>query len=376
MGQSEEFTVGVEEEYQIVDAETRELGPRALRILPGAQAAVGEQVTPEMYLSQIEIATPVCRDLAEVRAELTRLRREVNAAAGRQGCRIAAAGTHPFSHWEDQEITPRRRYTGIAEEYEQLAREHLIYGCHVHIGVSDREAAVRVMSRARLWLAPLLALAANSPFWLGRDTGYASYRTEIWRRWPMAGTPQEFESRSEYDALVETLVATGSVADATKIYWDLRPSARFETLEFRVTDVCLTVDEAVMIAGLARALTRTCYGQAARGQQPVRVRPELLRAAKWRAARYGLDSTLIDVEKGESVAAHDLIGRLLARLRDALEEDRAWEEVSELVRATLGRGNGATRQRAAFARANRFEELVDFIVGETRPRPESVGQAQ
>jgi glutamate---cysteine ligase / carboxylate-amine ligase len=365
MAQTEEFTVGVEEEYQIIDARTRELRPRSLHILPRAQAAVGEQVTPEMYLSQIEIGTPVCRTLAEVRAELTRLRREVNAAAEREGCRIAAAATHPFSHWEEQEVTPRRRYAGIVEEYEQLAREHLIYGCHVHVGIKDREAAVRVMNRARLWLAPLLALAANSPFWLGQDTGYASYRTEIWRRWPMAGTPHEFASRAEYDSLVATLVATGSADDATKIYWDVRPSARFETLEFRVTDVCLTAGEAVMIAGLVRALARTCYGQAVRGEPFARVRPELLRAAKWRAARYGLEAELIDVERGESVAAPELIERLLARLRGALEEDEAWEEVSELVRATLRRGNGAARQRAAFARGNSFEDVVDFITAET-----------
>jgi carboxylate-amine ligase len=365
MSNSQDFTLGVEEEYQIVDVTTRELRPRALRILPGARAAVGDQVTPEMYLSQIEIATPVCRNLAEVRAELTRLRREVGAAAAQQGCRIAAAGIHPFSHWEDQEITPRPRYTSIAEEYEQLAREHLIYGCHVHVGITDREAAVQVMNRARLWLAPLLALAANSPFWLGGDTGYASYRTEVWRRWPMAGTPQEFESRLEYDRLVEALVVTGSVADATKIYWDVRPSARFETLEFRVTDVCLTVDEAVMIAGLIRALARTCHGQATRNDPPHRVRPELLRAAKWRAARYGLDADLIDVERGEAVAARELVERLLTRLRGALEEDGAWEEVGELVHSVLRKGNGAARQRAAFARADSFEEVVDFIVEET-----------
>ena len=365
MAHAEEFTLGVEEEYQIVDVETRELNPRALSILPGARAAVGEQVTPELYLSQIEIGTPVCRSLTEVREQLTRLRREVNAAAEREGSRIAAAGTHPFSHWEDQKITPRRRYAGIAEEYEQLAREHLIYGCHVHVGICDREAAIRVMNRARLWLAPLLALAANSPFWLGRDTGYASFRTEIWRRWPMAGAPLVFGSRAEYDRLVEVLVATGSVSDATKIYWDVRPSARFETLEFRVTDVCLTVDEAVMTAGLVRALARTCYGQAARDEPLEPVRPELLRAAKWRAARYGLDADLIDAEEGQAVPAHELVERLLTRLRDALEEDGAWEEVSELVRTTLRRGNGAARQRAAFARANSFEDVVDLIVSET-----------
>ena len=357
--------MGVEEEYQIVDAGTRELRPRALRILPKARAAVGDQVTPELYLSQIEIGTPVCQSLAEVRSELTRLRREVGAAAEGEGSRIAAAGTHPFSHWEDQEITPRKRYTGIAQEYEQLAREHLIYGCHVHVGIRDREAAIQVMNRARIWLAPLLALAANSPYWLGWDTGYASFRTEVWRRWPMSGTPQLFGSRAEYDALVETLIATGSVGDATKIYWDLRPSARFETLEFRVTDVCLTVDEAVMIAGLARALARTCYGQEERGEPLAAVRPELLRAAKWRAARYGLDADLIDAENGEAVPAADLVNRLLARLRPALEADRAWDEVSELVGATLRRGNGAARQRAAYSRAESFEDVVDFIVAET-----------
>jgi carboxylate-amine ligase len=365
MPQAEEFTMGVEEEYQIVDAETRELRPRALRILPKARAAVGDQVTPELYLSQIEIGTPVCQSLAEVRSELIRLRREVGAAAEGEGSRIAAAGTHPFSHWEDQEVTPRKRYTGIAQEYEQLAREHLIYGCHVHVGIRDREAAIQTMNRARVWLAPLIALAANSPYWLGWDTGYASFRTEMWRRWPMSGTPQLFGSRAEYDALVEALVTTGSVGDATKIYWDLRPSARFETLEFRVTDVCLTVDEAVMVAGLARALARTCYGQEERGKPLAAVRPELLRAAKWRAARYGLDADLIDAEKGEAVPAVDLINRLLALLRPALEADQSWDEVSELVGAVIKRGNGAARQREAYSRADKFEDVVDFIVAET-----------
>lgn len=365
MTDNEQFTIGVEEEYQIVDIETRELRPRSLLILPEAQASVGDSVTPELYLSQIEIGTPICQTLAEVRTQLTRLRREVDAAARRQGCSIAAAGTHPFSHWQDQEVTPKRRYLGIAQEYEQLAREQLIYGCHVHVGIRDREIAIGVMNRARLWLAPLLALAANSPFWLGWDTGYASFRTEIWRRWPMSGTPQVFSSRAEYDSLVETLVATGSVSDATKIYWDVRPSARFETLEFRVTDVCMTVDEAVMIAGLVRALARTCYGQARRDEMLRPVRPELLRAAKWRAARYGLEGELINVEAGNAMPARELVEQLMARLRPVLEEYQDWEEVSEIVRATLSSGNGAARQRRAFSRAESYEEVLDMIVAET-----------
>lgn len=361
----ETFTLGVEEEYQIIHPETRELCSRAARILPKAQQAVGEEVQPELYLSQIEIGTPVCQTLAEVRAELVRLRRGVIAAAERDGSCIGAAGTHPFSHWEDQKLTPKERYYGIAEKYAQLAREQLIFGCHVHVGVSDREAAMQISNRARVWLAPLLALSANSPFWLGEDTAYASFRTEIWRRWPMSGTPQFFASRAEYDRLVASLVATGSVSDGTKIYWDLRPSARFETLEFRVTDVCLTIDEAVMITGIARALVRRGYEEAVVDRPPPAIRQELLRAAKWRAARYGLDADLVDVEAGESLPARELIEKFLASLRPSLEEHGEWEEVSSLVGETIRRGTGAARQRQAYAQAGRFEDVVDLIITET-----------
>ncbi|HEV2765017.1 MAG TPA: carboxylate-amine ligase [Pyrinomonadaceae bacterium] len=361
----EEFTIGVEEEYQIVHAETRELRPRAAKVLPEARSKVGDSVQPELYLSQIEIGTPVCRTLAEVRAEIVRLRREVIRAAERDGNRIAAAGTHPFSHWEEQQITPRARYLGIAEDYQQLAREHLIFGCHVHVGIRDREAAIQVMNRTRPWLSVLLALASNSPFWLGSDTGYASFRTEIWRRWPMAGTPHVFTSRAEYDALVASLVAAGAISDATKIYWDVRPSARFETLEFRVTDVCMTVDEAVLVTGLVRALARTCYAQAARGEHFEHARPELLRAAKWRAARYGLDAELVDVEDVRLVPAREAVEKLLAFVRPSLEELGEWDEVSALARATLERGTGAARQRAAFEHHGRPEDVVDLIVAQT-----------
>ena len=363
--QREEFTIGVEEEYQIVHPETRELRSRAQRILPKAQAVVGDEVQPELYLSQIEIGTPICHSITEVRAELVRLRHEVITAAERDGSRIAAAGTHPYSHWGEQQLTPKERYRGIAEDYKQLAREQLIFGCHVHIGIKDREAAIEVMNRSRPWLAVMLALAANSPFWLGLDTGYDSFRTELWRRWPMAGTPQVFTSRAAYDRLVEDLISTNSVSDATKIYWDLRPSARFETLEFRVTDVCLTVNEAVMIAGLARSLARTGYAEAERGVELVHVRPELLRAAKWRAARYGLAEVLIDTQAARAVPAPEMVGKFLNYLRPALEEHGEWDEIASLVNETVERGTGAARQREAFARRERLEDVVDFVIAET-----------
>ena len=364
---TEDFTIGVEEEYQIVGADSRELRPRAERIMRGARDEAGDDVTNELYLSQIEIGTPVCRTLADVRGELTRLRHAVCEAARRTNSRICAAATHPFSHWEDQQVTPKARYVAISQDYQQLAREQIICGCHVHVGIDDSEMMIQTMNRARAFLAPLLALSANSPYWLGTDTGYASYRTEIWSRFPMSGAPQIFRDHREYERLVGTLVAAEAITDGSKIYWDLRPSSRFSTLEFRVTDVCLTIDEAVMIAGLVQALARTCYAEAARdAEAPEYARPELLRAAQWRAARYGLDADLIDVPALRSRPAPEVIASFLAYLRPALEEHAAWDEVTTLVSETLARGNGASRQRAAYVARDSHEGVVDFVIDETR----------
>jgi len=359
------YTIGVEEEYQIVDPATRQLRQRAARILPGAREAVGDVVTNELYLSQIEIGTPVCRTLAEVRGELVRLRRAVVEASAREGCRIASAGTHPFSRWEDQTLTPKPRYGSILEEFQQITREQIIFGCHVHVGIADREESIRIMNRARAWLAPILALSASSPFWLGVDTGYASYRTELFGRFPMTGIPADLGSRAEFDELVANLAGVGSIEDGSKLYWDIRPSSRFDTLEFRIADVCQTVDEAVMIGGLCRALALACRGATDRDAPSARVRPELLRAAKWRAARFGLDGELIDLEALRLAPASEVVENFLKFLRPSLESLGEWDEVRSLVAQTLSRGNGARRQRVAFERAGRFEDVVDLIVGET-----------
>ena len=311
------FTIGVEEEFLIVDADTGALRPRAELILPPAREALGDDVQPELHQSQLETATPVCPSLPEVRRELVRLRKELMAAAEQHGSRIAAAATHAFSSWQDDPgITPK--YRKLEVDYRQLAREQIICGCHVHVGMENRDAAVQVMNRARPWLSPILALAANSPYWEGVDTGYASYRTEIWRRWPMAATPEPFASAAELDEVIDALVATGSIDDPARIYWDMRPSARFPTLEFRVTDVCLTVDESVMVAGLVRGLVRTCHDQAEAGEPVPNVRRELLRAATWRAARYGLDGDLVDVIGQRALPARDMIDTLLELTRPAL----------------------------------------------------------
>jgi carboxylate-amine ligase len=365
MAAGDSFTLGVEEEYQLVDPDSRELRSRAGRVLPAAEAELGDRVHPELYRSQVEMNTPVCATLAEVRDAVRRTRRALAEAAGREGLRIAAAGTHPFSHWRDQTVTPRTRYRNLERDHRQVFREQVVFGCHVHIGIDDREAAIQTMNRVRPWLPVLLALSANSPFWLGADTGYASYRSEVWNRWPMAGMPQVFASRAEYDALVEALVATGSLREPTKLYWDVRPSTRFETLEFRVADVCLGVDEAVMVAGLARALAFTCHQAALRGEPDPAPRPELLRAAKWRAARHGLGADLVDVLGRRSRPAPELVEAFLGAVRPGLEAGGDLEEVTELVRATVARGTGADRQRRALARAGRLEAVVDLVVEET-----------
>lgn len=360
-----DWTLGVEEEYQIVDIATRELRPHSTQLLPRVEPALGDDVQPELYQTQIETTSQVCATLGEVRAEVVRLRRALLASAARDGYGIAAAGTHPFSRAEPQPITPKPRYEGIAKEFQQLVDELIIFGCHVHVGLDDREGAIQVLNRVRPWLAPLLALSANSPFWQGRDTGYASYRTELWQRLPMAGPPQSFASRAEHDALIRALVATGSIEDATKIYWDLRLSERFPTIEFRVTDVCMSVDEAIMIAGLARALARTCYEQSLEDIPFVSIRHELIRAAHWRAARFGLNGTLIDVTAEAEVPARTLIEGLLAFVRPALEAAGDWDEVAALVQATLEHGNGASRQRQVYRRSGRIEAVVDLILEET-----------
>ena len=251
------------------------------------------------------------------------------------------------------------------DEFGLLAREHVIFGCHVHVGLADREAALATMNRARAWLSPLLALAANSPFWLGEETGYASYRTELWSRWPMAGPPLPFDSYAEYSGLLRTLVATGDLEDASRIYWDVRLPEKVPTIEFRVTDVCLSVDEAVMTAGLVRALARTCREAAERDEPFVPVRHEVLRVAHWHAARYGLEADLVDPAAGRHLPATELLEDFLAFLRDALEDAGDWDEVAGLVRQTLRRGNAAARQRAAFARAGKWEDVIELLVRET-----------
>ena len=356
------FTVGVEEEFHLVDAETLALRPRAERVLPAAEAVLGDRVSSEINLSQVETATPICTTLDDVRASITRTRRTLDAAAASVGARILPSGTHPFSEWLGQVTTPKPRYVGLDDVYQQLVREQLICGCHVHVGIADPDVAVRTMDRMRPWLATLLAIGANSPLWEGVDTGYASYRTEVYARWWSTGTPTAFGSRDAYDAVVASLVAVGAVEDATKLYWDVRPSTRYATLEIRVADVQPDVDGAVLYAALARSLVRTCAAAAERGDRFDDPHPQLLAASRWRAARYGLDGELVDPCALRLVPAHDQVRALLAFLAPDLEAHGEHEEVAALVTDLLARGTGAERQRALFARTGDARQVAASLL--------------
>ncbi|HYH47909.1 MAG TPA: glutamate--cysteine ligase [Acidimicrobiia bacterium] len=362
------FTVGVEEEFLVVDAATGALRPDGPALLPEARARLGDDVHPELHRSQLEINTPVASGLAEARRSVTDLRRALAEVVAERGYRIAASGTHPFSAWtEDPDVHPK--YEVVEREYQQLAREQIICGVHVHVGIEDPEAAIAVLNGVIPWLSPIVALAANSPFWNGRDTGYASFRTELWRRWPTAGTPAPFTDRAEYDALVDMLFRTGSIDDYARLYWDVRPSAKFPTVEFRVADVGLTVDDTVMIAGLVRGLAATAAAGAGGPHAAVArsVRPEMIRAATWRAARYGVSGELLDVEAGEARPAREIVGRLLDVIRPALAALGDWDEVAALVEKVLTDGTGADRQRRVLAEAGTTTAVLEFIVEETSP---------
>jgi glutamate---cysteine ligase / carboxylate-amine ligase len=364
------YTLGVEEEFQVIDPETRNLSPKGEAVLERTRETLGEErVVPEMRASQVEALTPPCRTLAEVRSELVRLRRGVIEAAEKEGVLVAAASTHPFSHWQDQPVTSGERYQKILRRERRMAEEQVVFGFHVHVGMKDRQTALEVMNRARLWLAPLLALSANSPFWLGDDTGYASYRTQLWGTLPTAGPPGHFASLADHDALIEAIVASGGAVESSQVYWDMRMPEKLDTVEIRVADVCTKIDEAVMLAGLSRALVRACHEAAERGDPYPKTRPEILRSAHWVASRHGLDAKLVDVEAERVVPAREEIENLLEFTRPALEKHGDWEEVSALVYETLERGNGASRQRGAYERGGNLEDVIDELVEETAQGP-------
>lgn len=357
------FTIGVEEEYHLVDAATMAL--RSMASVVDRAASEMDDASAEISTSQLEVATPVCSSLDELRSELVRLRCQAGEVAARQGCRILATATHPFSTWEDQRLSAGPRYVDLFERWGLLALQQLITGCHVHVAVEDPEVLIGVLDRVRPWLPVLTALSASSPFWEGNDTGYASYRTMWFDRWPTAGIPGAFGTRRAFDQLVDGLVATGAIDDASHLYWDARPSSHYPTLEFRCADVCPSIDDAVLYAALARSLVRSLSAEVEAGAALPVVRSEVLRVARWRAARHGLAGELVHPESWVLRPAADVVRRLLGRLRPDLEEHGEWEEVARRIEHVLERGGAAERYRRLMARTGDLREVTAAAVAET-----------
>ena len=306
-----------------------------------------ERVKPEMHQSVIEVGTGICANVDEVRKDVTELRREIIALAKRQGMNVASAGTHPFSKWEDQTIYPDPRYASIVEELQLVARSNLIFGLHVHVGISDRAIAFQVLNEARYFLPHLLALSSNSPFWLGRNTGLKSYRTKVFERFPRTGIPPVFPTPAEFDEFVRILVATNSIDNGKKIWWDLRPHPFFETIEFRVCDVPMRLDETVAIAALVQAICVKLFELRKKNLGFRAYSNALILENKWRAARWGIDGKLIDFGKECEVPFRLLMEELFEFVDDVVDGLGSRGEV-ESLRWILENGSGADRQLAAF----------------------------
>src|SRR6266545_7061308 len=359
------FTLGVEEEFQIIDPETRELRSHVQEMLDEGKRLLKERVKPEMHQSVMEIGTGICKNVAEVRRDVTELRTEIIALAARQGMRVASAGTHPFSNWADQLIYPDERYTAIVQEMQLVARANLIFGLHVHVGISDRALAFQIMNEARYFLPHLLALSANSPFWLGRNTGLKSYRTKIFERFPRTGIPETFLTPADFDQYVDILVKTNCIDNGKKIWWDVRPHPFFETIEFRVCDIPMRADESIAIAALIQAICAKLYKLRVQNLGWRRYRRALILENKWRASRYGIDGKLIDCGKEIEVPFRDLAREMLEFVDDVVDELGSRQEV-ERVNWILENGTGADRQLRVFDETGGdLKKVVDYICDET-----------
>ncbi|MEU0440298.1 glutamate--cysteine ligase [Streptomyces sp. NPDC006186] len=361
-------TIGVEEEYLLLDPVTGLPVPVAdkVRSQAGPGRLAGDQeVHSELLQAQVEVATPVCGSLEEVGGHLLRLRHAVEEAAEAHGCRIGACGTPPLRHGHPVAVTDRARYRALRAQAPQLVAEQLVNGMHVHVGVPSRDTAVEVLNRIRVWLPTLTALSANSPLWDGHDTGFASWRTVIFGRWPVSGMPPRFADLADHDRRVRTLLDSGLVADTGQLYWHARLSARYPTVEVRCFDVQLRPDDAVMITGLVRALVETVLAEAAAGAPPLDCDQELLQAAMWHAARHGLSSTLVD-PGGRQRRAGEMLYELLRYVAPVLEASGDDRQVTALVHRLLQRGTGADRQRAALAEGG-LPGVVDMVTARSMP---------
>jgi carboxylate-amine ligase len=358
------FTIGVEEEFQIVDPSTWELRSLATQLIESTAPSLRDQLKHELHASIVEVGTRICSNVAELAGEIIRVRSEVSAAAERVGLRIAAAGTHPFSYWGDQQISAGERYESIVGELQQLARSLLIFGMHVHVAMPDRTTTIDIMNASRYFLPHLLALSTSSPFWMGKDTGLKSYRATIFRRFPRSGIPDHFGSWSEYDNYVSTLVDLHCIDSGKKIWWDVRPHPVFGTLEFRVCDVPTKAAETIAIAALIQAIVVKLHRLYTQNLGFRLYRRALIEENKWRASRWGLDGKLIDFGRRAEVPMRDLAIELLDFVDDVVDELGSRQAI-DYVRTILKEGTSADRQLAVFQQTGDLREVVRHVVEET-----------
>jgi carboxylate-amine ligase len=355
------FTLGIEEEFAIVDPETRELRSHIQEILEGGKIMLKEQIKPEMHQSVVELGTEICQSIVDARAHVIELRSKLAELASRGGLKIASVGTHPFSHWRDQQITQGDRYQEIVRDMQLLARANLIFGLHVHVGIPDREMAIHVMNQARYFLPHIYALSVNSPFWVGHNTGLKGYRLKVFERFPRTA----FRIRSKaFMRYCKLLVKTGCIDNAKKIWWDIRLHPFFDTLEMRVCDAQSRVDDTLAIAALIQAVISKLHKLLHQNITFRIYRRRLLDENRWRAARYGIDGKLIDFGKEAEVDERSLLNELLEFVSTEVKELGSEREMAHIERI-IREGTGADRQLAAWERTQDMKAVVDHIVAET-----------
>ena len=360
------FTLGIEEEYQTVDPVTRDLRSHiATEMLAQGKVRLEERVKAEMHTSVVEVGTRVCRTIEEAREDLYQLRREMIKLAREHDLVLVAGATHPFADWRTQEIYPDPRYHQVVKDLQLVARSNLIFGLHVHVGVEDREAAIRIMNSMRYFLPHILALSSNSPFWMGLQTGFKSYRSKVFERFPRTGIPDVFANWSDYETFVNLLVKTGCIDNGKKIWWDIRPHPYFDTLEVRVCDIPMRLDETVAIAALIQATVAILYKLHASNKSYRIYGRALISENKFRAARYGLDGMLIDFGKEEEVPVRQLMLEYLGMVDEVVDELGSREEIN-YIHQMLKMGTGADRQLKVFEETGDLKKVVDYMVAETR----------
>lgn len=359
------FTLGIEEEFQTVDPETRDLRSHInTEIIAKGKLRLQERVKPEMHQSVVEVGTGICKNIKEAKEEVLELRRSMVQLAHEHGLRLAAAGTHPFANWYSQAIFPDKRYETIVEDMQQVARANLIFGLHVHIGIEDREAMIHLMNAARYFLPHILALSVNSPFWMGRNTGLMSYRCKVFDKFPRTNIPDYFQSYGEYESFVNLLIKTNCIDNAKKIWWDIRPHPFFGTLEFRVCDIPMRAEETIALAALMQAIIVKLYNLYASNMGFRLYRRALIMENKWRASRYGIQGKLIDFGRQAELPAKDLVLELLQFVDDVVDELGSREEVNYIHRI-LEMGPGAERQLRVWEQTQDLKAVVDYIIEET-----------